>query len=303
MVPTTQDLFPGWSEGAGVEGFALAVMKRRGIFFPWSALAHNGQMSRSAGQKMIGHWREKFVEHRHPLPVWFRKVGTGAPHPLACMCHHPHENGWEVHPAAKAMGALQLLGGYHARIDPGVKLVRPLVFGEAVVIRSSSRVTGPGIIGDRVRIGGSMVVSRSVICGGVTLEGEEGGSELKSGGIIGDALIGHNAHIGAGVIFQSEPDDGSKEIVIHDFRSISQPEIRTGRRVLGPIIGDHCRVFSSLRAGTVLMPGTIVPMGLDLPPGIYNRDIVAEFVKMRRQEVMGQFRLAAQRVLGRSHRV
>lgn len=243
------ELFPGWE---GQKGLEIAVFRRLAeagsLFFSWADSANEGQLPRTRGAPFMA------------------QLG------LEVMSRQPSNHGYEVHHDARNFGGARLLGGKGARLDPSMRMLGAIAVGEDVTVRASSRITGPTVLGNKVCIGGSAVVSRCVI-------GE--GSSLQSGVVAGDAIIGRGVHIGAGVVLQSEPDDGSSEVVITDFRHIDQPEIRTGQRVAGVCIGDGCKVYDSLRAGTVLPPDCVVPMGSDLPSGAYTKELLEAYTRER----------------------
>lgn len=157
-------------------------------------------------------------------------------------------------------------GSWRSEIDREAQLVFPIAAGRDCRIYREARVSC-SILGHGVRIAGR--VSRSVV-------GD--GTKIEPGVVIGDSIIGSMTLIGVGAGIRSndqfEEDRG--EIVIRDCRKGGRKNIRTGRTVLGAIIGDRCRVFAKLQPGTVLMPGCYVRDYMRLRAGIYSPELLDE---------------------------
>lgn len=217
------------------------------LFAPWVDLDAAGEINTTAAARLFGSW-----------------LGND-PGQLRYACR-PSIEGGHIHTAFSAIGGIHFYGAAESSIDEGADLFPPGIFGAECVVRAGARLCGPFILGEKVRVGSSHLSRAVVGCR----------TRIASNVTGGDFIAAPDCMIGAGVVLQSDTDDGSEEVTMRDFRKLSQPLIRTGRTRMGPIIGRGCRVYSSLRAGTILMPGCIVPMGEDLPAGVYSPQILRE---------------------------
>ena len=146
-----------------------------------------------------------------------------------------------------------------ALIDPLASVGPEVILEEGVVVEAFAVIKGPAWIGRGSLVRSGAYVRENVIAGeGVTLGHS---SEFKNCVLfdhcevphfnyVGDSLLGHKAHLGAGVILSNvrldranirvRTPDGSK----HD----------TGLRKFGAIIGDH----SEIGCNSVISPGSLL---------------------------------------------
>ena len=82
---------------------------------------------------------------------------------------------------------------------------------------------------------------------------------------LGDSVLGYKAHMGAGSITSNLRSDKGN-ITVHG------PEIRTGMRKFGAMIGD----FAEIGCGSVLNPGTVIGRETIVYPLSSVRGCVAE---------------------------
>ncbi len=131
--------------------------------------------------------------------------------------------------------------------------------GKGTVIDPSVTIIGPAIIGFDCRIRHTAYIRENVIIGHESIVGNS--TELKNAilfnsvqvphfNYVGDSILGHRAHLGAGVILSNVKS-------FKDTIKIKTPggePIETGLRKFGALIGDNVEVGCN----AVLNPGTIV---------------------------------------------
>ncbi|MCS7090199.1 MAG: DapH/DapD/GlmU-related protein [Verrucomicrobiota bacterium] len=173
--------------------------------------------------------------------------------------------------------ALQKLADYiDANVHPvlknrceGVAYIGEKVFiGEGTVVEDGAMIKGPAIIGRNCRIRHNAYIREHVIVGDNCVVGNAcelkhsilfNGAQVPHFNYVGDSILGHRAHLGAGVIlsnFRSLP--GSIHVEIDGVR------YDTGLRKLGALLGDHCEIGCQ----AVLNPGSIVGRRSVVYPGV-----------------------------------
>src|SRR5580658_5461409 len=151
-------------------------------------------------------------------------------------CHH----GWE---------ALKKIEPYLAKVSrqnppkrfPGASIGDRVIIGEGTVVEPGAMIKGPAIIGKNCQIRHNAYIRENVIVGDDCVVGNS--SELKNSllfngaqvphfNYIGDSILGHKAHLGAGVkISNIKLLAGNIEVVME-----GKP-FDTGLRKFGALIG------------------------------------------------------------------
>ncbi len=94
---------------------------------------------------------------------------------------------------------------------------------------------------------------------------------------VGDSILGHKAHLGAGVILSNvRLDRGSV--------SVATPEgaVNTGLRKFGAVVGDHAEIGCN----AVLSPGSVIGRSCIVYPGMQWRGLLpANSIAKLRQDV------------------
>jgi len=184
-----------------------------------------------------------------------------------------------------AWEALAHLGEYLARhLKPanhghceGAPSIGPQVFiGEGTVVEDGVMIKGPAIIGKNCEIRHNAYIRDNVIIGDGCVIGNS--TELKNSllfnnavaphfNYVGDSILGHKAHIGAGVVlsnFKSLPGNITVEI--------NGKRFDTGLRKFGALLGDCAEVGCN----SVLNPGSIVGRKSVIYPGTNWRGFLPE---------------------------
>ncbi len=132
-----------------------------------------------------------------------------------------------------------------ARVERGVHIAGPCIIGAGSEIRQGAYIRGSALIGDGCVVGNSTEVKNAILFDG---------AKAPHFSYIGDSVVGHRVHLGAGVILSNLRSDGGRVVVR------VAPPITTQRRKVGAMIGDGCEIGcqSVLNPGTVLGQGSVV---------------------------------------------
>jgi UDP-N-acetylglucosamine diphosphorylase / glucose-1-phosphate thymidylyltransferase / UDP-N-acetylgalactosamine diphosphorylase / glucosamine-1-phosphate N-acetyltransferase / galactosamine-1-phosphate N-acetyltransferase len=158
----------------------------------------------------------------------------------------------------------------------GVAFIGKNVFiGEGTVVEDGAMIKGPAIIGrncqirhnayfrEHVIVGDNCVVGNSCELKGAILFNN---SQVPHFNYVGDSIIGHKAHLGAGVILSNVKSLKGNVAVQHDGNPID-----TGLRKFGALVGDGVEIGCN----TVLNPGSIIGRKSVIYPGVNWRGVLA----------------------------
>ena len=140
-----------------------------------------------------------------------------------------------------------------ALIYESASISSPCIIGKGAEIRHCAFIRGSAIIGCGALVGNSCEIKNSILF-------DE--AKLPHFNYAGDSIIGHKAHLGAGVITSNIKSDKSLISVCH---------IPTNLKKMGAMIGDYVEVGCN----TVLNPGTVI--GADSI--VYPSSSVRGFIK------------------------
>ena len=140
--------------------------------------------------------------------------------------------------------------------------------GEGTVVEDGVMIKGPAIIGKNCRLRHNAYLRENVIIGDGCVVGNS--SELKNAllfngaqvphfNYIGDSILGHKAHLGAGVICSNLKSLPGNVTIMVDGKPLD-----TGLRKFGALIGDGAEVGCN----SVLNPGSILGRGAIIYPGV-----------------------------------
>lgn len=176
------------------------------------------------------------------------------------------ELAWEALRRIPDYVAAQVRPGLNNRCE-GVAYIGEQVFiGEGTVVEDGVMIKGPAIIGRNCQIRHNAYIREHVLIGDGCVVGN--GCELKNAVLfnecqvphfnyVGDSILGHQAHLGAGVILSNYKARGGNITVERDGKPWD-----TGLRKFGALIGDRAEVGSN----AVLNPGSIIGRGAILYP-------------------------------------
>jgi UDP-N-acetylglucosamine diphosphorylase / glucose-1-phosphate thymidylyltransferase / UDP-N-acetylgalactosamine diphosphorylase / glucosamine-1-phosphate N-acetyltransferase / galactosamine-1-phosphate N-acetyltransferase len=171
---------------------------------------------------------------------------------------------------------------------PGASIGEKVIIGEGTRVEPGAMIKGPAIIGRNCQIRHNAYIRENVLIGDDCVVGNA--SELKNAWLfngaqvphynyVGDSILGHKAHLGAGVICsnlkslpgnvivqrpkskgQSQDAGGSAAATL----DVELETLDTGLRKFGALIGDGAEVGCN----SVLNPGSIIGRGAIIYPGM-----------------------------------
>ena len=161
-----------------------------------------------------------------------------------------------------------------AKRFPGATIGADVFIGEGTVVEPGAMIKGPAVIGKNCQIRHNAYIRENVIVGDDCVIGNS--SELKNVllfngcqvphfNYLGDSILGHKAHVGAGVICSNLKSLPGNVTVTAEGRTMD-----TGLRKFGALIGDHAEVGCN----AVLNPGSIIGRGAVVYPGVNWRGVL-----------------------------
>jgi NDP-sugar pyrophosphorylase family protein len=178
--------------------------------------------------------------------------------------------------------ALKKIEGYiAANLKP-----EKVFIGEGTVVEDGAMIKGPAIIGKNCQIRHNAYIRENVIIGNGCVVGNS--SELKNSllfngaqaphfNYIGDSILGHKAHLGAGVkISNYKLFPGNIEVEMDGV------PFDTGLRKFGALLGDGAEAGCN----AVLNPGSIIGRGGVVYPNVFWRGILpANMIAKNKAEI------------------
>ena len=158
----------------------------------------------------------------------------------------------------------------------GRAFIGPEVYiGEGTVVEDGVMIKGPAMIGRNCQIRHNAYFREDVIVGDDCVVGNS--CELKNVMLfnhcqvphfnyVGDSILGHNTHLGAGVVLSNVKVLRGNVHVEMDGQSVD-----TGLRKFGALLGDGVEIGCH----AVLNPGSIIGRGSILYPGVNWRGVLA----------------------------
>lgn len=190
--------------------------------------------------------------------------------------------------------ALPLIASYlQFRLKPaihGKQIGRPFIsnavyIGHGTIIEQGAMIKGPAWIGDRCEIRAGCYIRENVIVGNGAVLGNScefkncivfDEAQVPHFNYVGDSILGHKAHLGAGVILSNVRLDRD-EIIVRGT-DVSTP---TGLRKFGAIVGDRAEIGCN----AVISPGSIIGRDSVIYPSTHWNGILQErsVAKLRQQ--------------------
>ena len=181
---------------------------------------------------------------------------------------------WEVLARIKSYIDANLRPGLHAVCEGRVSIGEKVSIGNGTIVEEGVMIKGPAIIGRNCVIRHNAYIRDNVIIGDGCTIGNS--TELKNAFLlnaavaphfnyIGDSVLGHKAHIGAGVVLSNFKSlSGNVKVEVNGKR------IDTGLRKFGALLGD----LSEVGCNAVLNPGSIIGCGSVIYPGVNWRGVL-----------------------------
>ena len=156
-------------------------------------------------------------------------------------------------------------------VAPTALINGPCIIDEKVEVRHCAFIRGSVIVGKKCVVGNSTELKNSILFNGV---------QVPHYNYVGDSILGHKAHMGAGSITCNVKSDRSLVKMIWNGE-----EIETGLKKIGSMIGDCVEIGCN----TVLNPDTIIGRNTSIYPLSIVRGYVPPDVIYKKQgEVVGR---------------
>ncbi len=144
-----------------------------------------------------------------------------------------------------------------AAVAPTACINGPCIIDADAEVRHCAFIRGSAIIGRGAVVGNSTELKNCILFDGV---------QVPHYNYVGDSILGHRAHMGAGAITSNVKGDRTAVIVKADT------PIETGRRKLGAMVGD----FAEIGCNCVLNPGSVIGRTAQVYPLVSVRGVVPE---------------------------
>lgn len=138
---------------------------------------------------------------------------------------------------------------------PGAYIAGPTIIGPETEIRPGAFLRGSILAGKKCVIGNSTELKNCILFDNV---------QVPHYNYVGDSILGHFAHMGAGAICSNVKSD-NKNVIVH-----GETDYETGLRKFGAILGDRADVGCN----SVLCPGTVLGAGARVYPLSRVRGVV-----------------------------
>ncbi len=146
----------------------------------------------------------------------------------------------------------------HHRAIGHVHIGNDVSIGEGTVVEHGAMILGPAIIGRNCQIRHNAYIRENVVIGDNCVVGNAcevkhtllfNGAQVPHFNYVGDSILGHKAHLGAGAIVSNLKLNGETIWLEMDGRCID-----TNLRKFGALIAD----FADVGCNAVLNPGSII---------------------------------------------
>lgn len=156
-----------------------------------------------------------------------------------------------------------------ARVFDSAYIAGPCIIDEDAEVRHCAFIRGNAMVGRGAVVGNSTELKNCLLFDGV---------QVPHYNYVGDSILGHKSHMGAGSITSNVKSDKTPVTV-----QLDNARIQTGRKKIGAILGDYVEVG----CGAVLNPGTVVGARSSIYPLSMVRGFVpADSIYKKRGEVV-----------------
>lgn len=158
----------------------------------------------------------------------------------------------------------------NATVAPTACLNGPLIIDENAEIRHCAFIRGNAIVGKGAVVGNSTELKNVVLFNGV---------QVPHYNYVGDSVLGHKSHMGAGSITSNVKSDKTL-VVVKD----AGEQIETGLKKFGAMLGD----FVEVGCGSVLNPGTVIGSHTNVYPLSSVRGVIPAHSIYKKQGEIAQ---------------
>ena len=192
---------------------------------------------------------------------------------------------WEVFSKLAVYLQFHLHSEMRGKVTGDAYIGNQVFVGEGTTIAPGACITGPAIIGKNCRIGCGVHLRENVVLGDDVMVGTAcelknsivlDGAEIAHLNYVGDSLLGHKAHLGAGAVLSNFRFDHSPVTVFIG----GGEKIATGLEKFGAVVGDHAQVGCN----SVVSPGSFIGRNAWIYPCTSWRGVLPEGHIARSQE-------------------
>lgn len=181
---------------------------------------------------------------------------------------------WEALALIPRYLQFRLKPAMHGRVV-GRPFISGMVYvGHNTIIEQGACIRGPAWIGDDCEIRNGAYIRENVIVGNGCVLGNScefkncilfDEAQVPHFNYVGDAILGHHAHLGAGVILSNVRLDHGEIWIGSD-----EGRVPTGLRKFSAVVGD----FAEIGCNSVINPGSIIGRGSVIFPGTIWRGVL-----------------------------
>lgn len=143
-----------------------------------------------------------------------------------------------------------------AKVFPSAYIGKPCIIDHGAEIRHCAFIRGSAIVGKGATVGNSVELKNVILFDGV---------ETPHYNYVGDSVLGHKAHMGAGSITSNVKADRQLVTI-----KAEDEQIFTGRKKVGAMLGD----YAEIGCNCVLNPGTVVGSHSNVYPTSSVRGVI-----------------------------
>ena len=185
-------------------------------------------------------------------------------------------NAWDALKTLKQYIEANLRPALHHRCEGKAFIGANVFIGEGTVVEDGAMIKGPAIIGKNCQIRHGAYIRDNVLIGDNCVIGNSSeikhsilfnGSQAPHFNYVGDSILGHKAHLGAGVKISNV-----KLVPGNIFVEMEGVPVDTGLRKFGALLGD----FVEIGCNSVLNPGSIIGRNSILYPNTNWRSILPD---------------------------
>ena len=157
---------------------------------------------------------------------------------------------------------------------PGASIGDRVIIGEGTIVEPGALIKGPAIIGKNCQIRHNAYIRENVLIGDDCVVGNSSelkhallfnGAQVPHFNYVGDSILGHKAHLGAGVKISN-----LKMTPGNIFVEVDGAPFDTGLRKFGALLGDGAEAGCN----AVLNPGSILGRSAVIYPNVFWRGIL-----------------------------
>ena len=145
-----------------------------------------------------------------------------------------------------------------ATVFPSAYLGAPCIIGAHTEVRHCAFIRGSALVGEGCVVGNSVELKNVILFDGV---------QVPHYNYVGDSILGHLSHMGAGSVTSNVKSDKTLVTVKN-----GSEKIETGLKKFGAMVGD----FVEVGCNSVLNPGTVIGRNSHVYPTSCVRGVVPE---------------------------